>query len=259
MPRCAPPQRRRRPGLRLRVCAARASCRASRNSSRHTPTNSRACCRASTARPSAMRAARSRAGLEVVEFACGAPHLLKGEYSEKRRHGRRCVQPAPAARRCRRDHAVQFPRHGPDVDVSDGARLRQHVRVEAVGARPVGSHAPRGAHARGGIAAGVLNVVNGDKTAVDAILAHPGIAAVSFVGSTPVAKHVYLTGHRGGQARPGARRREESHGRDARREPRPSGRSAGRRGLWVGRRTLHGDLGRGCGGRRGRRSGRRAR
>jgi malonate-semialdehyde dehydrogenase (acetylating)/methylmalonate-semialdehyde dehydrogenase len=50
-----------------------------------------------------------------------------------------------------------------------------------------------------GLPPGVLNVVNGDKTAVDAILAHPGIAAVSFVGSTPVAKHVYLTGTAAGK------------------------------------------------------------
>ena len=50
--------------------------------------------------------------------------------------------------------------------------------------------------AEAGLPDGVFNVVHGDKVAVDAILAHPGIAAVSFVGSTPIARYVYETGTR---------------------------------------------------------------
>ena len=51
-----------------------------------------------------------------------------------------------------------------------------------------------------GVPEGVINVVNGGKDAVNAILAHPDIAAVSFVGATPVAEHIYRTGTRTGNA-----------------------------------------------------------
>ena len=50
-----------------------------------------------------------------------------------------------------------------------------------------------------GVPPGVFNVVHGDKEAVDAILEHPGIGAVSFVGSTPIAKYIYETGARHGK------------------------------------------------------------
>jgi malonate-semialdehyde dehydrogenase (acetylating)/methylmalonate-semialdehyde dehydrogenase len=53
--------------------------------------------------------------------------------------------------------------------------------------------------AEAGVPAGVFNVVNGDKVAVDALLEHPGVAAISFVGSTPIARHVYETGTRNGK------------------------------------------------------------
>ena len=77
-------------------------------------------------------------GLEVVEFACGAAHLLKGEASEQRRHRRRLALAAPAARRGGRHHAVQLPRDGPDVDVPAGARVRQRLHPQAEREGPVG-------------------------------------------------------------------------------------------------------------------------
>ena len=79
-------------------------------------------------------------GLEVIEFACGIPTLLKGEFSEQASIGRRCLFDPAAARCRRRDHAVQLPRDGPDVDVGAGDRVRQHVRPEAV---REGSRRPR--------------------------------------------------------------------------------------------------------------------
>ena len=106
-----------------------------------------------------------------------------------------------------------------------------------------------------GLPDGVFNVVHGDREAVDALLAHPDVAAISFVGSTPVARHVYATAADERQARAGARRREEPHDRAARRRPRHRGRRRGERGLRLGGRALHGDLG----GRRGRPDRRRAR
>ena len=68
-------------------------------------------------------------GLEVVEYACGIPELLKGEYTEQIANGIDAWTMRQATRCLRRHHAVQFPRDGPDVDVSHGARLRQHLRA----------------------------------------------------------------------------------------------------------------------------------
>ena len=101
-----------------------------------------------------------------------------------------------------------------------------------------------------GLPDGVFNVVHGDKEAVDAILDHPDIAAVSFVGSTPIARYIYETGTAQRQAGAGARRREEPHGGAARRRHR-HGRRRRRLGrLRLGRRALHGGLGGGRGRRR---------
>jgi hypothetical protein len=90
---------------------------------------------------------------------------------------------------------------------------------------------------------GVFNVVNGDREAVDTLLTDPRVAAVSFVGSTPIAEYIYRR-ERQRQAGAGARRRQEPHGRHARRRSRAGGRCADRRRLRLGRRALHGDLGR---------------
>ena len=70
--------------------------------------------------------------------------------------------------------------------------------------------------AEAGVPDGVFNVIHGDKVAVDRILDHPDIRAVSFVGSTPIAKYIYEKGTQERQARPGAGRRQEPHGRPAR-------------------------------------------
>ena len=75
--------------------------------------------------------------------------------------------------------------------------------------------------AAAGLPDGVFNVLHGDKVAVDGLLDHPDVAAVSFVGSTPIAQYVHETRDGARQAGPGARRREEPRGRAARRRPRP--------------------------------------
>jgi hypothetical protein len=93
-----------------------------------------------------------------------------------------------------------------------------------------------------GLPTASFNVVHGDKVAVDAVLEHPEIAAVSFVGSTPIARYVYETGTKNGkrvQALGGAKNhmivppgRRHRHGR----------RRGGQRGLRLGGRALHGGL-----------------
>ena len=102
--------------------------------------------------------------------------------------------------------------------------------------------------AEAGLPKGVFNVVQGDKVAVDALLEHPDVKAVSFVGSTPIARYIYETGTRQRETGAGARRREEPHGGHAGRRPRHGGRCADGRGLRFGRRALHGDLGGGASG-----------
>ena len=103
-----------------------------------------------------------------------------------------------------------------------------------------------------GVPDGVVNVVNGDKEAVDAILTHPDIAAVSFVGSTPIAEYVFKTGTGHGkrvQALGGAKNHMVVLP-DA--DPEQVTDALIGSGLRLGRRALHGDLGRGRGGQGGR-------
>lgn len=133
-------------------------------------------------------------GLEVVEFVCGAPYLLKGWFSENigpdidtytiRQSLGVCVGitpfnfPAmiplwmfPMALVC----GNTFVLKPSEKDPSCPLRLVELMQ-------------------QAGLPDGVLNVVNGDKVAVDALLTHPDVAAISFVGSTPVAEYIYKTG-----------------------------------------------------------------
>ena len=79
-------------------------------------------------------------GIEVVEFCCGIPHLLKGEFARNVGPAIDSLLRPAAARRRRRHHAVQLSGHGADVDVSSRNRLRQHLRPEAVGTRSLRRH-----------------------------------------------------------------------------------------------------------------------
>ena len=122
---------------------------------------------------------------------------------------------------------------------------RSRAATRSSSSRPRRTRAPRSYIAEllheAGVPDGVFNVVHGDKVAVDGLLHHPDIAAVSFVGSTPIARYIYETGTKQRQARPGAGRREEPHARPARRRHQ-HGRGRRRlRGLRLGRRAVHGD------------------
>ena len=132
------------------------------------------------------------------------PQLLQGRVLRAGLHRVDVVLDPPAARCRRGHHAVQLPGDGAAVDVPGGHRLRQHVRAEAEREGPVGSLLLAELFAEAGLPDGVFNVVHGDKEAVDALLDHPDVAAVSFVGSTPIARHVYETRHR--QPASGSRR-----------------------------------------------------
>lgn len=133
-------------------------------------------------------------GIEVVEFACGIPHLLKGEFSENIGTGVDAYSmrqplgvvagitpfnfPAmvplwmfPIAIACGNTFVLKPSERDPSASIRMAELLKE-----------------------AGLPDGVFNVVQGDREAVDALLHHPEIAAVSFVGSTPVARHIYLEG-----------------------------------------------------------------
>jgi malonate-semialdehyde dehydrogenase (acetylating)/methylmalonate-semialdehyde dehydrogenase len=132
-------------------------------------------------------------GMEVVEFACGIPHLLKGEHSENvgtqvDTHSLR--QPVGV---CAGITPFNFPVMVPlwmfpmAIACGNTFILKPSEKVPSASVRMAELFK------EAGLPDGVLNVVHGDKVAVDAILNHPGVQAVSFVGSTPIAKYIYET------------------------------------------------------------------
>ena len=130
-------------------------------------------------------------GIEVVEFACGIPHLLKGEYAENvgtqvDTHTLR--QPVGV---CAGITPFNFPVMVPlwmfpmAIACGNTFILKPSEKVPSASVRMAELFK------EAGLPDGVLNVIHGDKVAVDAILNHPGIHAISFVGSTPIAKYIY--------------------------------------------------------------------
>ena len=138
-------------------------------------------------------------GIEVIEFATGIPHLLKGEFSDNVGHGRRQLLAAPAGGRVRGHHAVQFPGDGADVDVSGRAGVRQHIRAEAVRARSdaVAAHG-RTAAGSGSSGRRIQRRPRRQGSGRRDTRASRR-RAVSFVGSTPIARYIYETGARHGK------------------------------------------------------------
>ena len=138
-------------------------------------------------------------GLENVEFACGIPQLLKGSYSE---------QAAPGVDVCpiRQPLGVvagitpfNFPAMVPMWMFANAIATGNTFVLKPSEKDPSVSLFIAELLAQAGLPSGVFNVVHGDKVAVDRILDHPDIAAVSFVGSTPIAKYIYSTGTANGK------------------------------------------------------------
>ncbi len=138
-------------------------------------------------------------GIEIVEFACGIPQLLKGDYTDQVSTGidnwtlRQplgvvagitpfnfpCMVPCwmfPVALACGNAFILKPSERDPSASLLMADLLRQ-----------------------AGLPDGVFNVLQGDKVVVDALLAHPGVRALSFVGSTPIAQYIYETGARHGK------------------------------------------------------------
>ena len=133
-------------------------------------------------------------GIEVVEFACGLPQLVKGEFSEN-------VSTDVDTYSMRQPLGVvagitpfNFPAMVPMWMYPLAIACGNAFILKPSEKDPSAANFCAGLLAEAGLPPGVFSVVHGDKVAVDAILAHPGINAVSFVGSTPVARYIYETG-----------------------------------------------------------------
>ena len=130
-------------------------------------------------------------GIEVVEFACGIPHLLKGEFSEQVGTGVDCYSMRQPIGVCAGVTPFNFPAMVPMWMFPIAIVCGNCFILKPSEKNPSCSVKLAELLKEAGLPDGVMNVVHGDKEMVDAILEHPDIATFSFVGSTPVAEYVY--------------------------------------------------------------------
>jgi malonate-semialdehyde dehydrogenase (acetylating) / methylmalonate-semialdehyde dehydrogenase len=138
-------------------------------------------------------------GQEVVEFACGIPHLLKGGFTENASTGvdvhsvRQPLGPVAVI------SPFNFPAMVPMWFFPVAIAAGDTVVLKPSEKDPSAALWLAALWKEAGLPDGVFNVVQGDKVAVDRLLEHPDIRAVSFVGSTPIARYVYENGTRSGK------------------------------------------------------------
>ena len=138
-------------------------------------------------------------GLENVEFACGIPMLLKGRYTEQVSAGVDVYQLRQPLGVVAGITPFNFPAMVPLWMLANAIACGNTFLLKPSEKVPSASlYLAELAH-QAGLPKGVLNVVQGDKVAVDCLLAHPDVKAISFVGSTPVARFVYEMGTRNGK------------------------------------------------------------
>ena len=138
-------------------------------------------------------------GLEVIEFATGMPHLIKGEFSEQVSSGvdtYTIKQPLGVVAGIT---PFNFPAMVPMWMYPIAIAAGNTFVLKPSEKDPSVTMLAAELLAEAGVPPGVLNVVHGDKVAVDRLLEHPDIKAISFVGSTPVAQYVYSTGTANGK------------------------------------------------------------
>jgi malonate-semialdehyde dehydrogenase (acetylating)/methylmalonate-semialdehyde dehydrogenase len=133
-------------------------------------------------------------GLEVIEYCCGIPELLKGGFSEQASTGIDVYSIRQPLGVVGGITPFNFPAMVPMWMWAPAIACGNTFVLKPSEKDPSASIFTAELLKEAGLPDGVFNVVHGDKTAVDAILEHPDIAAVSFVGSTPIAKYVYETG-----------------------------------------------------------------
>ncbi len=138
-------------------------------------------------------------GIEVIEYVCGLPELLKGAYSEQASSGIDVYSIRQPLGVVAGITPFNFPAMVPMWMWAPAIACGNTFILKPSEKDPSASLLTAELLKEAGLPDGVFNVVQGDKVAVDAILQHPGIAAVSFVGSTPIARYVYETGTKAGK------------------------------------------------------------
>src|SRR4051812_32895983 len=138
-------------------------------------------------------------GLEVVEFACGIPSLLKGDFSDQVSTGVDLYSFRTPLGVVAGITPFNFPAMVPMWMYPIAIACGNTFVLKPSERDPSASLLAAELWQRAGLPDGVFNVVHGDKEAVDAILDHPDVAAVSFVGSTPIAKYIHQRGSANGK------------------------------------------------------------
>jgi malonate-semialdehyde dehydrogenase (acetylating)/methylmalonate-semialdehyde dehydrogenase len=138
-------------------------------------------------------------GLEVIEFACGIPTLIKGEFTEQASTGVDVYSIRQPVGVVAGITPFNFPAMVPMWMWAPAIACGNCFILKPSEKDPSASLLTAELLKEAGLPDGVFNVVQGDKVAVDAILEHPEIGAVSFVGSTPIARYIYETGTKHGK------------------------------------------------------------
>ena len=138
-------------------------------------------------------------GIEVIEFVCGIPTLLKGDFSEQASTGIDVYSIRQPLGVVAGITPFNFPAMVPMWMWAPAIACGNTFVLKPSEKDPSASVLTAEILKEAGVPDGVFNVINGDKVAVDRILEHPDIAAVSFVGSTPIARYVYETGTKAGK------------------------------------------------------------
>jgi malonate-semialdehyde dehydrogenase (acetylating)/methylmalonate-semialdehyde dehydrogenase len=138
-------------------------------------------------------------GLENIEFACGIPHLLKGSYSEQAATGVDVYSIRQPLGVVAGITPFNFPAMVPMWMFASAIACGNTFILKPSEKDPSVALFLAELLKQAGVPDGVFNVINGDKVAVDRLLEHPDVAAISFVGSTPIAKYIYETGTRNGK------------------------------------------------------------
>ena len=138
-------------------------------------------------------------GLENIEFACGIPHLMKGGFSEQASSGLDVYNIRQPLGVVAGITPFNFPAMVPMWMFANALACGNTFILKPSEKDPSASMFIAELLKQAGLPDGCFNVVNGDKVAVDALLAHPDIQAISFVGSTPIAKYIYETATKNGK------------------------------------------------------------
>ncbi len=138
-------------------------------------------------------------GLENIEFACGVPNLMKGGYSEQASTGIDVYSIKQPLGVCAGITPFNFPAMVPMWMFANALACGNTFVLKPSEKDPSTSMFIAELLKQAGLPDGTFNIVNGDKVAVDRLLTHPDVQAISFVGSTPIARYIYETGTKAGK------------------------------------------------------------